>query len=107
MYLYSLQIKGDPKKITSLYASTNVQIAPESIFLSHDASFDSLCGLVVRVPGYRTEIYCVSCQVRTEFMYVMWMKVDRLCGLVVRVPGYRTEIYFVSCEVRTEYMYVM
>jgi hypothetical protein len=28
-------------------------------------------GLVVRVPGYRTEMYCASCEVRTEFMYVM------------------------------------
>jgi hypothetical protein len=27
---------------------------------------DRLCGLVVRVPGYRTEMYCVSCEVRTE-----------------------------------------
>jgi hypothetical protein len=26
---------------------------------------------VVRVPGYRTEMYCVSCEVRTEFIYVM------------------------------------
>jgi hypothetical protein len=26
---------------------------------------------VVRVPGYRTEIYCASCEVRTEFIYVM------------------------------------
>jgi hypothetical protein len=32
---------------------------------------DRLCGLVVRVPGYRTEMYSVSCEVRTEFMYVM------------------------------------
>jgi hypothetical protein len=32
---------------------------------------DRLCGLVVRVPGYRTEIYCVSCEVRIEFIYVM------------------------------------
>jgi hypothetical protein len=31
----------------------------------------SLCGLVVRVPGYRTEMYCVCCEVRTEFIYVM------------------------------------
>jgi hypothetical protein len=30
---------------------------------------DRLCGLVVRVPGYRTEMYCVSCDVRTEFIY--------------------------------------
>jgi hypothetical protein len=32
---------------------------------------DRLCGLVVRAPGYRTEMYCVSCEVRTEFIYVM------------------------------------
>jgi hypothetical protein len=30
-----------------------------------------LCGLVVRVPGYTTEMYCVSCEVRTEFIYVL------------------------------------
>jgi hypothetical protein len=32
-----------------------------------------LCDLVVRVPGYRTEMYeyCISCEVRTEFIYVM------------------------------------
>jgi hypothetical protein len=29
---------------------------------------DRLCGLVVRVPGYRTEMYCVSCEVQTEFI---------------------------------------
>jgi hypothetical protein len=61
---------------------------------------------VVRVPGYTTEMYCASCEVRTEFMYVMQKNVDRLCGLVVRVPGYRTELYCVSCEVRTEIIYV-
>jgi hypothetical protein len=44
-------------------------------------------GLVVRVLGYRTEMYCG--------------------GLVVRVPGYKTEMYCVSCEVRTEFIYVM
>jgi hypothetical protein len=51
---------------------------------------DRLFDLVVRVPGYRMEMYCVSCEVRTEFIYVLWNKVDRLCGLVVRVPGYRS-----------------
>jgi hypothetical protein len=61
---------------------------------------ERLCGLVVRVPGYRTETYCVSCEVRTDFMYVMYKKVDRLCGLVVRVPGSRTEMYCVTCEVK-------
>jgi hypothetical protein len=29
---------------------------------------DRLCGVVVRGPGYRTEMYCVSCGVRTEFI---------------------------------------
>jgi 3-methyladenine DNA glycosylase AlkD len=55
---------------------------------------DRLCGLVVRVPGYKTEMYCASCEVRTEYIYiyiyVMWEKVDRLCGQVVKVPGYRS-----------------
>jgi hypothetical protein len=32
---------------------------------------DRLCGLVVRAPGYRTEMYCASCEIRTEFIYVM------------------------------------
>jgi hypothetical protein len=32
---------------------------------------DHLCGLVVRVPGYRTEMYCAFCEVRTEFIYVL------------------------------------
>jgi hypothetical protein len=45
---------------------------------------------VVRVPGYTTEMYCVSCEVRTEFIYVMYKKVERLCGLMVRVAGYRS-----------------
>jgi hypothetical protein len=30
-----------------------------------------LCDLVVRGLGYITELYCASCEVRTEFMYVM------------------------------------
>jgi hypothetical protein len=29
---------------------------------------DRLYGLVVRVPGHRTEMYCVSCEVRNEFI---------------------------------------
>jgi hypothetical protein len=45
---------------------------------------------VDRVPGYRTEMDCVSFDVRTEFKYVTYKKVDGLCGLVVRVPGYRS-----------------
>jgi hypothetical protein len=47
---------------------------------------------MVRVPDYTTEMYeyYASCEVRTEFIYVMYKKVDRLCGQVVRVPGYRS-----------------
>jgi hypothetical protein len=30
-----------------------------------------LYGLVVRVPGYGTEMYCAYCEVRIEFIYVM------------------------------------
>jgi hypothetical protein len=51
---------------------------------------DRLCSLVVRVPGYTTEMYCATCEVRTDFRYVIRKKVDRLCGLAVRVPGYRS-----------------
>jgi hypothetical protein len=52
-----------------------------SIFITCIIRWDRLRGLVVRVPGYRTEMYCASC--------VKYKKVDRLCGLVVRVTGYR------------------
>jgi hypothetical protein len=62
-----------------------------------------LCAPVFRVPCYTTEMYCVSCEVRTEYIcYVE--ESNRLCCLVVRVPGYTTEMYCVSCEVRTEYI---
>jgi hypothetical protein len=69
--------------------------------------FMCFCGLVVRVPGCTTEMYCASCEVQTEFIYVMWKKVDRLCSQVVRVPGYTTEMYCASCEVQTKFVYVM
>jgi hypothetical protein len=62
---------------------------------------------VVRVPGYTKEMYCASCEVRTEFIYVIKKKVDRLCDLVVTVPGYTKEMYCASFEVRTEFIYVM
>jgi hypothetical protein len=63
---------------------------PEYLNLHIHRNEDQLCSLVVRVPGYRTEMYCASCEVRTEFIPVMQKKVYRLCGLVVRVPGYRS-----------------
>jgi hypothetical protein len=70
-------------------------------------SRDRLCGLVFRVPSYTKEMHYDSCEVRTEFIYVMYKKVDRLCGLVFRIPAYTTEMYYDSCEVRTEFIYVM
>jgi hypothetical protein len=51
-----------------------------SLIVCHDShkmlqevstNLEKVCGLVVRVPGYTTEMYCVSCEVRTEFIYVM------------------------------------
>jgi hypothetical protein len=66
---------------------------------------DRFCCLVVRVPGYRTVKCCVSCEVRAEFIYVMYKKLDRLCGLVVRDPGYRTEMYCFLWG--TKWMYIL
>jgi hypothetical protein len=43
----------------------------EYVYICLHKKVDRLCGLVVRVPGYRTENNCVSCEVRTEFIYVM------------------------------------
>jgi hypothetical protein len=40
-------------------------------FCDYYRILDRLCGLVVRVPGYTTEMYCVYYEVRTEFIYVM------------------------------------
>jgi hypothetical protein len=31
-------------------------------------SVRTACGLVVKVPGYRTDMYCVSCEIRSEFI---------------------------------------
>jgi hypothetical protein len=39
--------------------------------LQLDTDIDRLCGLEVRVPGYRSRMYCDSSEVRTEFIYVM------------------------------------
>jgi hypothetical protein len=46
------------------------------MLLHMSLSSDRLCGLVVRVPGYTTETYCASCDVRTEFIYVIYKKVE-------------------------------
>jgi hypothetical protein len=38
---------------------------------NHRKKVNSLSGLVVRDPGYTMEMYCASCEVQTEFIYVM------------------------------------
>jgi hypothetical protein len=54
------------------YQRTNKHKQARSHKLDQEyTAMDRLCGLVVRVPVYTTEIYCVSCEVRTEFIYVM------------------------------------
>jgi hypothetical protein len=50
--------------------NVNIKIDETTIFIFF-VEFDCLCGLVIRIPGYRTVIYCASCEVRTEFRYVM------------------------------------
>jgi hypothetical protein len=37
----------------------------DSVSASQEALHLGLCGLVVRVPGYRTVMYCASCEVQT------------------------------------------
>jgi hypothetical protein len=47
-----------------------------------------LCGQVVRVPGYTTEMNCASCEVRTEF--ICYVEESRPPLWSHRVPGYRS-----------------
>jgi hypothetical protein len=42
-----------------------------TVFVIVSTIRDRLCGLVVRVAGYTTEMYCDSCEVQTEFIYVI------------------------------------
>jgi hypothetical protein len=66
---------------------------------------DRLCGLMVRVPGYITEMYCVCCEVRTKFIcYAEESRPPLWSSGILIVPGYITEMYSVSCEVRTEFI---
>jgi hypothetical protein len=78
--------------VAEVIAAQMLHLTESYTFLLRLLHEDRLCSLVVRVPGYRTEMYCVSCQIRTEFIYVMLKKVYRLLGLLFRVPGYRMEM---------------
>jgi hypothetical protein len=55
----------------TLQTSVYTKDLGKSIFSMLCMVRDILCGLMVRVPGSRTEMYCVSCEVRTEFICVM------------------------------------
>jgi hypothetical protein len=46
---------------------------------------DRLCGQVVSVPGYTTEMYCASCEVRTEFIHCICYVEER--RLTLRSSG--------------------
>jgi hypothetical protein len=59
-----------------------------------------LCGLVVRVPGYRTEMYCVCCEVRTEFLCYLNPRVlhpvSRVSAKLIKVLLHRTQPQFIA-----------
>jgi hypothetical protein len=81
LYLHTLKRKlilRPGTVLTSLANKPNRGVAYQNFlfyvyfrFLLQSSQADCLCGLEVRVPGYRMEMYCVSCEVRTEFIYVM------------------------------------
>jgi hypothetical protein len=53
-------------KFVSLFLVTRLIVTSQHHFTNY-----RLCGLVVRVHCYTTEMYCASCKVRTEFICVM------------------------------------
>jgi hypothetical protein len=56
------------KNTINIYFSGNEE-EKELISRRYTSVPDRLCGLVVRVPGYTTEMYYVSCEVRTEYIF--------------------------------------
>jgi hypothetical protein len=60
-------VEGVPSAVLHIY---NSSVSLFRVFSSDrkGAVKDLLYGLMVRVPRYRTEMYCVSYEVRTEFM---------------------------------------
>jgi hypothetical protein len=55
----------------TIMAHTGLQSKENRIADEYFIMSTLLSGLVVRVRGYRAEMYCDSCEVRTEFIYVM------------------------------------
>jgi hypothetical protein len=52
------------------FRDIDFQSAANQVLICYKKTVDRLCGQMVRVPGYRTQMYCVSCEVRTDFIYV-------------------------------------
>jgi hypothetical protein len=68
----NVQLSRDEANICAVFWSyTHHILVYLNIKLQYNIVLDCLCGLVDRVLGYRTEMYCVSCEVRTEFVYAM------------------------------------
>jgi hypothetical protein len=57
---FSAVCSRTPKYVIELFMAV--------IFAKNIERDDRFCGLVVRVPGYTMEMYCASCEVRTEFI---------------------------------------
>jgi hypothetical protein len=60
-----------PCNIKNLLSFRTNKRVLEILYLSSAVTFPHLCGLVGTFPGYRTEMNCASCEVPTEFIYVM------------------------------------
>jgi hypothetical protein len=58
-------------RAVAVFARTSSRDYFDLIYTLCSQARDRLCDLVVRVPGYITQMYCVSCELRTEFIYVM------------------------------------
>jgi hypothetical protein len=62
---------ADTRSTVLEHRDTNSQPTYLDIIYVMWKKVDRLCDLVVRVLGYTTEMYCASCEVQTEFIYVM------------------------------------
>jgi hypothetical protein len=69
---FRVNVMGQYVSVFLNYAITDlVAKSANTLITTIRACGDRLYGLVVRVPGYRAEMYCAFCEVRTEFIYAM------------------------------------
>jgi hypothetical protein len=89
----------------SYYRLTALCWALEASFSFLIQYADRLCGLVVRVPGFRTEMCCVSCEVWTEFIcHVEESRLPLWCSgqiswLQIQRSGFDSRSYQIFWEV--------